>query len=200
MKQFLVSKIKKFKSWDELKTLTDFSYPWLEEQSPKTQFKAYHDTKFLFFYFRASGANPLVYVKDNNKMEVIHSERVELFFRTNENIQPYYCFEMDPNGRVLDYRAELYRKFDREWVWPESFDVETKIDEDGYTVQGKFSLRILEQLGVLSNQQIQTGIYRGYCVSLKGDKAKLKWISWVDSKTPKPDFHVASSFGLLVLE
>jgi hypothetical protein len=47
---------------------------------------------------------------------------------------------------------------------------------------------------------MNAGLYRGECVKLEGDKATLRWISWVDPKTANPDFHVASSFGKFILE
>ena len=114
-------------------------------------------------------------------------------------MSPYYCLEIDPYGRVLDYKAILYRKFDRNWQWPESLSIESKINDKNYTVEGKISLSILNQLDLINNNNIQIGLFRGHCTNLVGNAATLKWISWVDSKTPEPDFHVPSAFGILKL-
>ena len=134
----------------------------------------------------------MVYVETNHKLEVIHSERVEIFFRSDEKLNPYYCLEMDPNGRVLDYEATHYRNFNRDWQWPDDLEIQTKIESDKYILTGKIKLKTLEDLKLLQGNQIQAGLYRGHCSALEGKKATLKWISWVDSKTPEPDFHVAS--------
>jgi hypothetical protein len=199
MKQFLIPKLINFNNWDKAAELTDFTYPWEKEEPPATNFKACYDQNHLHFRFIASGPKPLIYIDTNDKMEVIHSERVELFFRINEKMQPYYCLEMDPNGRVLDYKANHYREFDRSWHWPDSLSIKTRIEDEnqGYMLQGKISLSVLKQLGLIHNNQIEIGIYRGHCTNLKGNKATIKWISWVDSKTKHPDFHVPSSFGVL---
>ncbi len=199
MKQFSIPKLINPSSWDEAFIVSDFSYPWQRQKAPTTQFSAYYDQSHIHFRFLAEGPRPLVFVDNNNKMEVIHSERVEIFFRSDERMQPYYCLEMDPHGRVLDYKANFYRKFDRNWQWPEPLSIETDIQDNYYTVQGKISLSMLKKLDILKNNQIQIGLFRGHCVGLKEKKASIKWISWVDSKTQEPDFHVPSSFGLLTL-
>lgn len=199
MKQFSIPKLINFVSWDKVPKLSDFTYPWHKEESPLTTFSAYYDEKNLYFQFIAYGPEPLVFVEKNNKMEVIHSERVEMFFRADEKMHPYYCLEMDPYGRVLDYKAELYRKFNRNWQWPKPLSIETEIQDQKYTLQGKISLATLKQLNQIHNDQIQVGLFRGHCTKLEGKNAVIKWISWIDSKTPEPDFHVPSAFGILKL-
>lgn len=199
MKELAISRLNTFESWDNIPILNDFSYPWRIEEAPKTTFQAYYDNEDIHFRFVAYGRNPFVYVKDNNKLEVIHSERVEIFFRKDEKMQPYYVLEMDPHGRVLDYSANHYRKFDRNWEWPDSLAIQTSIKDEYYTLRGKLNLEVLKQLDLLQNNQIQIGLYRGYCKEMVNNKANVKWISWVDSGTDEPDFHVPSSFGTLKL-
>lgn len=200
MKSWIINKLLKFKEWDAIKALEDFSYPWLNEISPVTLFKAYYDDKYLFFHFTAFCESPKVYVNTNNKLEVRYSERVELFFRSNEQMTPYYCLEMDPSGRVLDYKADFYRNFNRDWTWPDVLHIKTVIEDKKYTLKGKIALSTLTELGLLASNEIQIGIYRGHCLSLDKKDESIKWISWVDPNTLKPDFHVPSSFGFLVLK
>lgn len=200
MKQFIVPKISNFRSWEDVKKLDDFSYPWLNEKPPKTEFRAFFDRNNLYFRFYAWGGKPLVYVNNNDKKEVINSERVEIFFRPNEKMQPYYCLELDPLGRVLDYKANFYRDFDLSWQWPEDLEIETKVMDEGYCLKGKISLSILNKLDLIKNNQVQVGLYRGHCTEIVDGKASIKWISWLNSKTPQPDFHVPSSFGVFVLQ
>lgn len=200
MKQFTVPNIITFSSWDNIPKLYDFVYPWRNEKAPNTTFRAYHDNNFLYFKFVASGSKPHVYVESNNKLEVSNSERVEIFFRRDECMKPYYCLEIDPCGRVLDYKANLYRDFDRSWQWPESLSIKTEIEDKFYSVEGKVSFSVLKKLELIKNDKIEIGLYRGHCTGINDKKASINWISWVDSKTEKPDFHVPSSFGLFVFE
>lgn len=200
MKQLAIQKITNFKNWDEIETLNDFSSPWVNGIPPETLFKAYYDDSYLYFQFMGAGTKPLVYVTDNSKMEVNNSERVEIFFRINEKMQPYYCLEMDAHGRVMDFRAKFYKDFEFDWNWPEPLFIQSNITDEAYTVQGKFSLTALKQLGLLTDSQIQIGLFRGHCIALEGDNATFEWISWADPKTPEPDFHVPSAFGILIMK
>jgi len=195
MKELQIKYLSNFMSWDDLGALNDFTYPWRDETPPNTFFKAYHDDNNLYFKYLAEGSRPLIYVKDNNKLEVIHSERVEIFFKKDDKLDPYYCFEIDPLGRVLDYEANHYRKFNRSWSWPGDLKIKSEISKSFYTVSGQFEKKILTDLGLLKGNLLEVGLYRGQCTSLLRDQAELKWISWVDSGTTEPDFHVASSFG-----
>ena len=42
-------------------------------------------------------------------------DRVELFFSNLTTLSEYYCIEIDPLGRILDYSAKHNRKFDENW-------------------------------------------------------------------------------------
>ena len=77
--------------------------------------------------------------------------------------------------------------------------VETKRTSTGYELEGSITLQSLRDLGILKENAMNAGLYRGECVKLEGENATLRWISWIDPKTPEPDFHVASSFGVFQL-
>jgi len=40
-------------------------------------------------------------VKKNDKMEVGASDRVEIFLKKDDSMDPYYCLELDADGRAL---------------------------------------------------------------------------------------------------
>lgn len=200
MKKIIVKNISRFSSWNNIAQVNDFTYPWQTSLVPATSFRCYHDEQHLRFQFTAFGPKPLVYVHDNNKLEVRHSERVEIFFRSDAKMQPYYCLEMDPHGRVLDYKAIHYRKFDREWSWPDDLGIEVEQREDAYELSGRMNLTTLTKLGLLKDKQLQVGLYRGHCIDIKEDQGTIMWSTWVDPETAEPDFHVPESFGLMELE
>lgn len=133
-------------------------------------------------------------------MDVLQSERVEFFMRRNEKMDPYFCFEIDPLGRVLDYSARNYRMFDYHWQWPEQLNIRAKIYDDKYTVEGRFSLAMLKKMGLLHEHKIQAGLFRGHCKNLQGNTAAMQWISWVDPNIQPANFHIHSAFGCLTLE
>ncbi|MDE5421256.1 carbohydrate-binding family 9-like protein [Ancylomarina sp. DW003] len=190
--------------WEQANINSDFSFPWENEEALKTTFRALYDDENFYFRFDVQDDNVLTYVRENHKMEVVDSDRVEIFFRQDDKLNPYYCLEMDARGRVLDYTTRYYRDFDYEWQWPQTGNLSIKASKkkDIYVVEGSISLDSLKELGVLKNNQLEAGLYRGYCMSLpeENNAANLRWISWVNPEVEKPDFHIPSSFGKLVLE
>jgi hypothetical protein len=190
--------------WEMANVNSDFSYPWENEKAPVTNFRALHDDEYFYFRYDVEDENVLTFVDEDHKMEVVHSDRVEIFFRQNEKLNPYYCLEMDARGRVLDYVTKFYRDFDYEWSWPESKDLNVKasVNAHGYVVEGAIKLSSLEELGLIKNRVLEAGLYRGYCMNLPIGEAEadLRWISWVKPDSEDPDFHIPSSFGKLKLE
>jgi hypothetical protein len=187
--------------WQTAIELSDFIYPWENEKPPLTSFKALHNKDWLYCVFRVEDDNINLFVNKNVKSEVASSDRVEIFFKIDDRLSPYYGLEMDPLGRVMDYKAEYYRKFDSNWSWPAGeMVIKTDLRKDGYTVELAFSKKSLKAMGLLKWKRLLAGLYRGNCIALSGDKATLKWISWVRPDLPTPDFHIPSSFGILMLE
>ncbi len=188
--------------WKQASELSDFTYPWENEQPPHTLFRALHNKDWLYCLYDVKDDNINVYVNTNDKSEVVHSDRVEIFFRKDDRMSPYYGLELDPLARVLDYEAEYHRKFKGEWSWPAGqLIVKSNRRKDGYTVEIAISKKSLNQLGILQGKAIEAGLFRGNCleISLK-DESKIKWISWVKPASETPDFHIPSAFGVLMLE
>jgi hypothetical protein len=186
--------------WKKANELSDFSYPWEKEKAPVTKFRALHNDGWLFCLFDVSDDNITVHVDKNDKSEVGSSCRAEIFFRINDKLSPYYGLEMDPNARVMDYKAEFYRKFDSNWSWPAGhLKIRSNKRKDGYTIELAISKSSLKELGLLKNKTLEAGLYRGDC-QMVNDTCAFKWISWVKPDSATPDFHIPSSFGILQLE
>ena len=190
--------------WKNATKLVDFLYPWQNKQDHGTEFMALYDSDNLYLRYVVSDRNILTFRHTDEKMEVVYGDRVEVFFTSDAKLNEYYCLEIDPNGRVLDYSAAHYRKFDRSWSWPiEQLSVQTNMSENGYIVDVTINLESLRHLGLISKNRLRAGIFRADCVELAPDleqKSKIDWISWVDPKTETPDFHVPTAFGVLQFE
>ncbi len=189
------------KAWNKAAVLADFNFPWEEEKAPPTTFSALWDGKWLYCLYRVKDDSVITLVKNNNKIEVGASDRVEIFMARDSALTPYYCLEMDSKGRVLDYRAFFYRKMDYAWQWPaKQYIIKTSAVKDGYIVELAISIKSLTELGLLKNKRMLAGLFRAECKSIKGGKALLHWISWIKPNSSRPDFHIPSAFGVLVLE
>lgn len=187
--------------WGSASVLSDFSFPWENGQPSFTSFRALHNEHWLYCLFEVHDNNVNIYKDKHEKREVVWSDRAEIFFTVDEKLSPYYCLELDPSGRVLDYKAEHYRKFDFQWTWPAGgLMVKTNLSDRGYTIEVAISKQSLTSLGLLKDNSLQAGLYRADCIALKGKDATFKWISWIKPQSETPDFHIASSFGRLKLE
>lgn len=187
--------------WREAVVLSDFRYPWEKESPPATRFRALHNDAWLYCLFEVADKNVHVFRDKNDKSEVASSSRAEIFFRLDEKLTPYYCLEMDPDGRVMDYRATHYRKFDLGWSWPAGhLIVKTERNQNGYTIELAVSKASLKELGSLKGNILEAGLFRGDCFPKKEGRPDFKWISWMIPESKTPDFHIPSSFGALKLE
>lgn len=183
--------------WSDANLLQDFQYPWNDETPPQTYFQALHSQDTFYFKFEVIDQDLNAMVVENQQMEVAESDRVELFFCKDEKLDPYYCLEMDYLGRLLCNSAKYHRKMDYDWNWPAGFHFQSEQTSSGFSVEGSISKDSLSQLGLLQNNEMRVGIFRGeYSSQMNQD---VRWISWVDPQTPEPDFHVPSAFGLLKL-
>jgi hypothetical protein len=165
------------------------------------EFKAQHDNQWLFCFFKVRDNDIRFLAQKNDKAEVIAGDRVEIFFRKDSRLESYYCVEIDPLGRIYDYRAAYYRKFDVDWSWPPGhLKVKALREATGYSVWAAFSLESLDQLGLLKHGKLEAGLFRGKCVRPDPANPEMRWISWVKPDSTTPDFHIPSSFGIFELD
>jgi len=188
-------------AWSQASLLSDFVYPWDSAAAPATSFAALWDGDWFYGLFRVQDDSVITLVKDNNKVEVGASDRVEIFLKKDDAMNPYYCLEMDADGRVLDYNAFYYRKMNYPWHWPDGqLIIKTSRIQKGYILEFAISIRSLKELGLLSDGRLQAGLFRAECVGFVNGRADLRWISWIRPRSDHPDFHIPSAFGTLILE
>ena len=189
--------------WAGVEVLDHFVQPWTKGPVQRTCFSALYDQRSLYVRYVVEDSKILIYRDMDDKLEVAFSDRVEIFFKSDGAMNPYYCLEIDPMGRVLDYRASYYRNFDYGWHWPEGqLSLKTENSTNGYTVELNIGLDSLRDLGILNNGTMGAGLFRGDCKNLgdpKGREPQINWISWMDPGTEFPDFHVPTAFGELIL-
>ena len=187
--------------WKKAALLSDFHYPWDKGIPPPTTFRALHNKDWLFCLFEVTDNNVHILRNSDNKWEVASSDRVEIFFRKDDKLLPYFCLEIDPLGRVLDYKAEFHRKFDITWSWPkDQLIIKTSQSEGGYIVELAIGKNSLRQLGLLGGNKLEAGLYRAECMQDDDPQNHMKWISWLKPASEIPDFHIPSSFGTMALE
>ena len=188
--------------WKKANSLTDFSSPWDSEAIKKIEFKALHNNKEVFFQFKVFDKEVYIHPSENKYNSINNSDRVELFFRSDENLNPYYCLEIDPSARVMNFKAYPNKKFDFNWNWPEN-DIKVISDRNAnyFSVRIAISIQSFKDLSLLKENFIETGIYRAKYNKIENKKDyQPTWITWVNPNTIEPNFHIKSSFGILKLD
>ena len=187
--------------WEKANTLNSFTYPWRDETPPATQFKALWNETHFYFLYHANDPEIIAPEHGLGEMDAVNSDRVEIFLKADDHMDPYYALEMDALGRCFDSKGKFYRKGDHEWDWPDNhLAIQASKDAQGYWVEGSITFESLIQLGMYKNDGLLlAGLYRGEYFTNEKSETGIKWISWVLPDSEKPDFHIPSSFGQLKL-
>ncbi|MFH4964784.1 sugar-binding protein [Gaetbulibacter sp. M235] len=187
--------------WEKANNLSDFHSPWEEIKNTETKFKALWDGDYLFFCFEVLDNTIHVDKIDDSFNSINKSDRVELFFRSNASLNPYYCLEIDPTPRIMDFKAYPKKNFDFNWNWPQDdLIVKSSSNSKGFSVEGKISIASLNKLNLIRNNIIEAGIYRAKYFKKENSVFEPIWLTWIDPETETPNFHIASSFGVFKLE
>jgi NhaP-type Na+/H+ and K+/H+ antiporter len=187
--------------WKKANSLTNFSSPWDAEPVKKIEFKAIHNSEKIFFQFKVDDSQTHIHPSEDKNNSINNSDRVELFFRSDASLNPYYCIEIDTAARIMDFKARPNKEFDFNWNWPLK-EIEVKSYEHKYhfIIEISISIQSLIDLNLLKNGCIETGIYRAKYNKQEDNSFEPTWITWVNPNTKTPNFHTLTSFGLLKLE
>jgi hypothetical protein len=187
--------------WDNAQVLTDFCSPWSTEKGKEVTFKALWDRENLFFNFTVLDTEIHIEKKDDSFECIGNSDRVELFFRSDAAMNPYYCLEIDTRARIMDFIAYPDKNFDFNWNWPKNgLLVKSFVKANSFIVEGSISIESLKSLNLLKNNRIETGIFRAKYIKNQNETVTPNWITWINPNTKTPNFHIASSFGALILK
>jgi hypothetical protein len=205
-------------AWGRTAAEKHFVFPWKAEPAPATEFRALCDGTNFYFSFRVQDPDIVVLDRLRDEEDEVFEDRVEVYLSRDEQMQDYFCFEVDSRGRAFDYRATFYRRFDTKWNFP---GLETKGAPlpKGYEVEGRIPLKSFAALGfpeLHPGVRIRCGLYRaefshdrsGRAVEqtatahnlgrkIEGPPPIEEWMSWVDPKIREADFHVPASLGWL---
>ena len=185
--------------WNKAALEKDFIFPWEPTPAPLTEFRAFCDDEFFYFSFHLHDEDPVFEKNFDSESVVDIEDRVEIFFTCDDELKEYFCLEIDPLGRVHDYAAHYYRKFDSAWDCP-GLRAAASITKSGYVVEGLIPLKTLDGLGLPalhSGSILKTGLFRAEFSRSRDSKLQERWISWVDLSKQKPDFHIPAGFGCL---
>lgn len=183
----------------ERSAITEFTFPWSDRLAPRTSFRAFTDVERLHFVFEVQDKDIVIAPTWTGESTLDGEDRVEIFIARDAALQDYHCIEIDALGRVHDYAAQHYRKFDSRWNC-EGLQTTAQRTATGYIVKGSLPLATLSALSghpVMRGSTIRIGLFRAEFYG-KDERthgaADDNWLSWVRPDTRQPDFHVPSAF------
>ena len=134
--------------------------PW-DGRDNDTRFDCHSTAERFFFRFEVSDSTLTLTEPFTGERDVDPEDRVEIFFAADASLsQPYYCAEMDPLGRVMDYKAQTYRQFDFDWNF-RTLEVRGQVTPWGYRVAGSVSRAELASLGLDLEGGFWMGVFQG---------------------------------------
>lgn len=183
--------------WQQIPvSVSGLTVPWNGAAKDRTRFSVCHDKKNLYFLYEVADTT-IIYNNEKTEASVGSSDRIEFFFSKDPAMGDYYCAEIDPRGKVMDYHAKFYRQFDFDWNF-KGLKLGTHTGKDTYIVEGSISLKSLEEMGVISpDGEIRFGVYRADYYGPQEEQ--VIWSSWIIPDAANPDFHIPSSLGVLKL-
>ena len=187
--------------WNKAAILDNFVSPWNTDKKSEIIFKALWDRENLFFNFTVFDTEIHIEKKDDSVESIGNSDRVELFFRPDDSLNPYYCLEIDTCSRIMDFIAYPNSNFDFNWNWPQNdLAVKSSINADSFIVEGSISIKSLKRFNLINNNIIETGVFRAKYKKTQNKTFEPTWITWVNPNTETPNFHISSSFGRFILQ
>ncbi len=182
------------KAWERSTILRDFIYPWDDSTPPVTTFRSLYDSNSLYISYTAADQNLVIKDSLQNEMDIASEDRVELFLSNDTTMKEYFCFEIDPLGRVLDYKASYYRIFDDKWN-VSGIRVVSRINSESYQIEAAIPLNSIAGMGIDISKDFYVGLFRADFNKLSSGKEE-NWLAWINPRTPNPDFHVPKALGI----
>ena len=162
-----------------------FHAPWHGLPDDDTSLTYYATADSLFFLYEVREQSLCLTPGFSNERDVEPEDRVELFFSSTPDMsQPYYCTEIDPCGRPMDYKAIYYRDFDFGWNFS-GMRVSSKMEDGSYSVEAVFSRKKLEELGMDLEKGFWLGAFRA---DFRTD-GTVDWYSLRPTDDREADFH-----------
>ncbi len=185
-------------AWEEANSMTGFTLPWENNESQLTEFKALYDNDNFYFSFAVVDTEVVVLDSIDTEEYLVYEDRVEIYFAFDDSLsEPYYCIEVDPKGRFLDYRATFPRQFEFDVDWG-SIKAESVLTDYGYVVEASVSLDDMKHLGYKINNDktiLKVAVFRADFEKENSDTLVERWQAWIDPNLDEPDFHVPATFG-----
>ena len=166
----------------EPQTVRVLHAPW-DGLDDETEFTCYVKDGRLCFSFVIVDSTMTVSEDFPKERTVDDEDRGEVFFSCDSLMSSYWCAEIDPKGRPMDYAAHFGQPFDYEWNFS-TLQAQGSLTEKGYRVDASVALSELRELGI-DTKDFYMGVFRA---DFHPDMT-VNWYSLVSTDDKSPYFH-----------
>lgn len=157
--------------------------PW-DGLDDATVFRCHADEDRFYFHYEVLDSTLTIIGDYEGERTVDWEDRVEIFFSTTSDMSAYYCAEIDPLGRRMDYSASFGQPLGYEWNFS-TMRQAGQVFDGGYIVSGSVARDELERLGVDLDGGFHMGVFRA---DFHND-GSVNWYSAVSTDDESPYFH-----------
>jgi uncharacterized protein (DUF362 family) len=131
---------------------------------------------------------------DVERTKLYEEDCAEIFLAPDaSNRERYFEIELGPRGHFFDIDVDNAKKTS-DTAWSGKLAIASRADEPAHVAHLEVAIRAPEVIAALKpNARLPLGLYR-----IEG-RAPRTFLAWSPPRTDKPNFHVPSAFGTLVL-
>ena len=174
--------------WGAIAPVEVFHAPW-DDMDDSTSFRCFATDSLFFFRFDVMENTLTLEEGFKDERDVEYEDRVEIFVSPAGKLKTYVGAEIDPMGRVMDYKCTYYRDFDYGWNF-ETMECSRRMTPSGYSIAGHVSWSELEDLGIDNRKGFLMGAFRA---DFRPDKS-VNWYSLKLTSDEEADFHQRNVF------
>ena len=174
--------------WGAIAPVEVFHAPW-DDMDDSTGFRCFATDSLFFFRFDVVENTLTLEEGFKDERDVEYEDRAEIFFSPAGKLKTYVGAEIDPLGRVMDYKCTYYRDFDYNWNF-KTLKTFHRMTPSGYSIAGHVSWSELEELGIDREKGFLMGAFRA---DFRPDKS-VNWYSLKLTSDEEADFHQQNVF------
>lgn len=157
--------------------------PW-DGLEDVTTFRCHADQERFYFHYEVVDSTLTLIDPYEGERTVDWEDRVEIFFSQDADMTAYFCAEIDPMGRRMDYSSSYKSPLDYEWNFS-TMRQAGQVTDQGYIVAGSVAISELAELGV----DLKNGFYLGVFRADFHQDGSVNWYSAVKTDDESPYFH-----------
>jgi uncharacterized protein (DUF362 family) len=140
--------------------------------------------------FNVDASKPI----DVERTKLYEEDCAEIFLAPDaKNREHYFEIELGPRGHFFDIDVDHAKKTS-DTAWSAKLTIASRADEAAHVAHLEVAVRAPEIIAALApNARLPLGLFR-----IEG-KSPHTYLAWSPTRTERPNFHVPSAFGTLVL-